>query len=122
MKITIDSFLSIIIVAIAVLICGQLINEHAQINEARNYHSEIIDRIETSYFNPSVITDIEREINELNKEGKGYTLSLVDVTSDASEEDTIYTDNKIMRVILNYNVSIPLFGVIDEGVISGYAK
>lgn len=122
MKITIDSFLSILIVAIAVLICGQLINEHSQINEARNYHSEVIDRLETSYFNPSVIADIEDEIKQLNSEGKGYTISITDVTEDVSEENTIYTENRIMRVILNYNVSIPLFGVIDEGVISGYAR
>ena len=122
MKITIDSFLSILIIAVAVLICGQLINEHSQINEARNYHSEIIDRIETSYFNPSVISDIQNEIDELNEDGKGYTLSLTDVTDEGTDNVTVYEDNKIMRVILNYNVTIPLFGVIDEGVISGYAK
>lgn len=122
MKMTIETFVSVLIIAIGVLVFGQLVNEHAQINEARNYHSEVIDRLESSHFNKSVINDIKAEIKHLNSEsGKNYSLYLTEITEDG-DSVTIYDDYKIIRVRLNYTVSIPIFGVIDEGIISGYAR
>lgn len=122
MKMTIETFVSVLIIAIGVLVFGQLVNEHAQINEARNYHSEVIDRLESSHFNKSVINDIKAEIKHLNSEsGKNYSLYLTEITEDC-DSVTIYDDYKIIRVRLNYTVSIPIFGVIDEGIISGYAR
>lgn len=122
MKMTIETFVSVLIIAIGVLVFGQLVNEHAQINEARNYHSEVIDRLESSHFNKSVINDIKAEIKQLNSEsGKNYSLYLTEITEDG-DSVTIYDDYTIIRVRLNYTVSIPIFGVIDEGIISGYAR
>lgn len=122
MKMTIESFVAVLIIAVGVLVFGQLVNEHSQINEARNYHSEIIDRLESSHFNTSVVNDIKSEIRELNeKSGKNYSLYLTE-TSDLGNSVTIYDDYKIIKVKLNYTVTIPLFGEIDEGVISGYAR
>lgn len=123
MKMTIETFVSMLIIAIGVLVFGQLVNEHAQINEARNYHAEIIDRLESSYFNKSVVNDIKDEIEELNESaGKNYSLYLTETTTTGDDSVTIYDEYKIIKVKLNFTVSIPLFGVIDEGVISGYAR
>lgn len=122
MKLTIETFINVLIIAIGVLVFGQLVNEHSQINEARNYHAEIIDRLETSHFNESVIADIKDEIKHLNEEaGKNYAIYLTETTLNG-DTVTLYDDLKVIKVKLNYTVSIPLFGVIDEGVISGYAR
>lgn len=122
MKMTIETFVSILIIAVGVMIFGQLVNEHSQINEARNYHAEIIDRLESSHFNSSVIADIKDEIKELNEEaGKNFSLYLTEIT-DTGDAVTIYDDYKIYRVRLNYTITIPLFGIIDEGIINGYAR
>lgn len=118
MKLTIEAFVSILVIAIGVLAFGQLVNEHSQINEARNYHSEIVDRLESSHFNAGVINDINNEISQLNsKDNKNYALSLREV-----DDVTVYNGYHIYKVTLTYTVSIPLFGVVDTGVISGYAR
>jgi len=123
MKMTIETFVNVLIIAIGVLVFGQLVNEHSQINEARNYHAEVVDRLETSHFNKSVIEDIQDEIKELNKTGKNYSIILTETTPTPSGNSvTIYNDSKIIKIKLYYTVSIPLFGVIDEGVITGYAR
>lgn len=125
MRLTIDAFVSLLIIAIGILTFGQLINEHSTINEARNYHTEIVDRLESSHFNDSVVKDVQDEIKQLNQnDDRGYTLTVTDVTNDTDDSNslTLYDDYKIVKITLNYKVSIPLFGTIDEGVISGYAR
>ena len=122
MKMTIETFISILIIAVGVLVFAQLVNEHAQINEARNYHTEIVERLESSHFSKSVIQDIKNEIAELNKEGgKNYSIYITE-SSPTGDSVSVYDDYKIVKVKLNYTVSIPVFGVIDEGVIVGYAR
>lgn len=122
MRTMIDSFLTIIIVALGVLIFSQLVSEHSQVTEARNYYTEIVDRIESSHFNAAVIDDIKDEIDEINEnDNKGYSITITNST-DEDNNVMIYEDRQIVKVTMKYKVSIPLFGTVDEGVISGYAR
>lgn len=122
MRTMIDSFLTIIIVALGVLIFSQLVSEHSQVTEARNYYTEIVDRIESSHFNAAVINDIKDEIDEINEnDNKGYSITITNST-DEDNNVMIYEDRQIVKVTMKYKVSIPLFGTVDEGVISGYAR
>lgn len=83
------------------------------VNNARNYHASIIDRLENSDYEEKYINEILSEAN-----ARGYALTIDNVTD-------IYNRN-FYYVKLEYDVEQKVFGLINkmfdfEGIIEGYA-
>lgn len=87
-----------------------LIAFQLQITGARNFHTNAISRIQSSYYSSATITDVQEKAAE-----RGYNLEVEDVA--------IYPDErKDILVTLSYDAYMPLFGVTKHGTIEGFAK
>lgn len=109
MKLTITSFIVMILIAVTTILSGTYIAMHLETVAARNYNAAVIDRIQSSNFSPNIISEIETKSNE-----DGYPTNIIDVT--------LYEDKKDVLVTTEYKVSFPFFGIVKEGTIEGYAR
>ena len=145
MRLLIENYLSIFLVAICTLLCTSFISSELQINNARDYHSYCIAMIEASDFDKDVIEKCTEEAEnrgytlsvtstsfeklECNKCGEVFSIKNMDVvecpncgsTSDTGVYYT-YLNNRICTVELKYNIKIGLLGIKKEGVLNGYAR
>lgn len=86
-----------------ILICSM------QINNAGEFHSQVIHLIESSYYSEDVIKSCIDKANEY-----GYSLSV--------EDETIYDERKDVKVVLTYKINIPLLNVSKTDSYIGYAR
>lgn len=80
-----------------------------QINNAGSFHSQVIHRLESSYYSSEVIKECEESAKEY-----GYSLKI--------EEETIYDDRKDIKVSLTYKIHIPLLRINHSETLVGYAR
>ena len=109
MKTTISVYIIIVGFALMSLLSASLIAFELQITAARNFHTNCMNRIQSSYHNEEVITDCQNKAS-----AAGYTLNYKDVT--------VYGDRKSATVELEYTAIMPLLDVEREGTISSFAK
>ena len=86
-----------------------IILSQMQINAARDFHSAVIDRIQSSYYSQTVIDSCVEKAND-----NGYVLDIRDVT--------VYQDRKDVLVNLQYDIVIPLINIHFTEEIPGYAR
>lgn len=111
MKVYIETFVDIILIAIFSMVLVQFLSAHIQIENAQSYHKNMIERIESSDCNASVIQDCITD--STNKYGNG-SLEVVDCTT--------YEEHKSYYVKLTYDVSLPLMGRTKTYTMEGYAR
>lgn len=138
MKLLIETFVSVFLLSVAVLVCGQMIGSQLQINEAKDFHAACVGLIETSNFEPFVMESCKQKATE-----RGYEL-LVETTDRerflcqdcntilSTEVTTCticggkdiyhYKRQRMGMVELGYTVKIPLLGTQKQGVVNGYAR
>lgn len=139
MKIIIETFVTVIFVTLSVLLTTQLIESQLAISAAKNFHTNVVQVVEESNFNESVIEEcMIRALDE------GYTLEVVlDYTEtmqclscnslwESNEEincvtcgsQSIYTvsNKKQGQIILTYGVNLVLLDIEREGMIVANAR
>lgn len=114
MKIAVEIFSLVIAITLACILFASIISSNNQICNARDFYNVVINRIEDSDCNESVIQDCISEAYE-----KGYELSVEDLT--------IYEQHPSRLVVMGYSVSLPVFSLFGdsykkEAVIEGYAR
>lgn len=109
MKISINSFVAIILITIGVILNGSMIAMHLEITNARRYHTSIINRIESSNFSNAVINEVKTQAAN-----DGYPTTITNLT--------VYEDKTDLLVSTKYTVSVPILGVVKEGTVEGYAR
>lgn len=86
-----------------IVICGM------KIENAGRFHALVIDRVESSYYNKEVIDEAYQKAKEY-----GYHLEI--------EDQTVYDDRKDVKVSLTYQIRLPIFNVITQETLVGYAR
>ena len=110
MKSVIPTYILIIGFSILMLASSSLIAFQLQITGARNFHTNAISRIQSSYYSSAAITDLQGKASD-----RGYKLEVQDIS--------VYPDDrKDILVTLSYDAYMPLFGVTKHGIIEGFAK
>lgn len=114
MKIAVEIFSLVISVTLSCVLFASIISSNNQISDARDFYNVIVNRIEDSDCNESVIQDC---VNEAEK--KGYDLKVQDLT--------IYEKHPSRLVVMGYSVVLPIFSLFGddyekEAVIEGYAR
>lgn len=109
MKITITTYMFMILIALTNILSGSYIAMQLQIVAARNYNSAVVDRIQASNFSPNIITEISTKSTT-----DGFPTKITDVT--------LYQDKRDVLVKTSYKVSYPFFGIVKDGVIESYAR
>ncbi len=113
MKIMIEGMTTAFLLAVACGLLAGLIGVSVQANQARNYHSSVIDQLENSLFRSEVQEYLIAEAAE-----RQYRLEIKEVTEKPG--DPAY------YVTLEYPVTMPVFRVLGgvfqkQGCIEGYA-
>lgn len=114
MKMAVEIFSLVIAVTLSCVLFASIISSNNQITDARDFYNVVINRIEDSNCNESVIQACMNEAEE-----KGYDLKVQDLT--------IYEEHPSRLVILGYHVVLPVFHLFGddfakEAVIEGYAR
>ena len=114
MKIAIEMFSMIIAITLGCILFASIISSNNQVSDARDFYNVAVNRIEDSNCNDNVV---QQCISEADK--KGYRLKIEDLT--------IYNEQPSKLVILEYDVTLPVFRLFGEtfnkqGVIEGYAR
>lgn len=114
MKIAIEMFSMIIAITIACLLFSSIISSNNQTANARDFYNVVVNRIEDSNCNSTVIEECVEEAKD-----NGYELSVNDVT--------MYDENPSRLVTMGYKITIPIFNLFGENyekeaVIEGYAR
>lgn len=138
MKQMIESFVTVFLVLIAVLVLTQFIGASMQIRGARQFHTSCIGEIESSDFDTHVIEDCRQKASE-----QGYELTVgqqVEQTllcrecNGKMQKDTmtctvckkngtgVYATDRQCDVTLKYQVRMMFANVQEEGVLHGYAR
>lgn len=138
MKQMIESFVTVFLVLIAVLVLTQFIGASMQIRGARQFHTSCIGEIESSDFDTRVIEDCRQKASE-----QGYELTVgqqVEQTllcrecNGVIQKDTmtcaacgkngtgVYATDRQCDVTLKYQVRMMFANVQEEGVLHGYAR
>ncbi len=86
-----------------------LIDVHFQIQSAREFHSNVVNKIQSSNFNQEVIQSCILDANE-----NDYILHISDTT--------IYKEARDFSVILDYSIHLLLFEDAVNSRIEGYAR
>lgn len=106
MKNAISSFLIMILIALITVLSSTFIYAHLQAVNARTFNTNAIDRIQSSDFNSTVISDV------IDKGGaQGYTVTI---------ENTSVYDSKpeyLVKTQYTVGVTIPTFG---DSIVIGY--
>lgn len=109
MKSIIPTYIIIIGFALITLVSSCLISFQLQVTTARNFHTNCVNRIQSSYYNTAVTNECIQKAAD-----NGYTLTVEDVS--------IYPDRKDVLVTLDYKAVMPFLGVEKEGSIESFAK
>ena len=102
---------SMITIVVGVLLCVSFVIATVVVNSARTYHASVIEEIEASGFDEVVIQKCIEAA-----ESDNYVLKIEEVTSAQSGTTGFY------QVTLNYKLSAPIFGVVHNGEVVGYAS
>ena len=138
MRTVIETFTTVLLISVTVFICACFIGVQLQTNQAKDLHTECVNKIEASDFEPATITACKNEAMD-----KGYTLevdntwtqkktcTLCNMTVPStqtkcpacgSEELANFSRDRIYTVKLKYKIDVPVIGLEREGVINGYAR
>lgn len=101
--------IGLLCIIILALFAGTFIDVNLQIQNAREYHSAIIQQIQSSNYNQFVIDSCQESARDL-----GYDVTIV--------QSATYDDIADYFVQLDYSISILLFDKALDGVIEGYAR
>lgn len=109
MKSIIPTVLIIVGITVLMLTATSVLTFQMQITGAKNFHSNCIDRIQASYGS-------EDEINKCIEDASnnGYVLKVND--------QTVYSNRKMISVTLEYTAKMLLFNIEKTGVYQGYAR
>lgn len=99
---------TVVVFVIAILVCISLIFAAIALANARIYHNDVIADLEASYFDDTVMSNRIQAAEE-----KGYALSITKEQNMSSTEH--------YKVVLCYDLILPLFGKVHTGELVGYA-
>lgn len=101
--------ITIICIMVMALLSGVYINVNLQIQNAREFHANVIERVQASHYSAYVINECKT-----NASTKGYKL---DITNTG-----VYEDINDYYITLDYDVKVPLLGTSSSGTLEGYAR
>lgn len=110
MKQIFENMVSEIIVIIILFVLNTYTLIDSQVLTARRIHASAMDQIQASYYTVNV-DDLNERIHEKYPK---WTLSI--------EPLSTYKTRKEYRVVLVYQVAIPLFNIVKPGIIEGYVR
>lgn len=99
---------TVVVFMIVVLVCISIIFSGLMVTTAKTHHNNIISKIKDSDFSETVINECVQ-----NAEEKGFAVT---ITKEVNVSDVEYC-----KVILYYDLSLPLFGKVHTGEFIGYA-
>ena len=136
MKSVIETFITVLLASIAIIICSQFIGVQIQTNNAKDLHTTYISIIESSGFDEDVITQCKQDVSD-----KGYELTVNNTSSvkkrcssckkelsdsaltcDSCHMDAEYYADQKCEVSLKYTIKISIIQIEKEGIIHGYAR
>ncbi len=109
MKMLFSHWVSFFIWVISIYTISMILICSMQIQNAGSFHSQVIHRIESSYYSQEVIEQCADKANEY-----GYSLSI--------EEESVYEERKDIKVTLTYKIKVPLLGIDTLNSYVGYAR
>ncbi len=101
--------LSIISLIVLSLFAITFIDIHFQIQNAQQYHSDVINKIQASNYNQNVIDECI-----YTAKGNQYELSVDNLA--------VYSSAKDYRVTLDYTIHLYFFDTNTKASLSGYAR
>ncbi|WP_249029095.1 hypothetical protein [Tannockella kyphosi] len=101
--------IGLLCIVILTLFSGTFIDVNLQIQNAREYHSAVLQQIQSSNYNDYVISCCIDSAQEL-----GYDIVI--------EESATYDDISDYFVSLSYPIRVLMFDQVIEGKIEGYAR
>lgn len=113
MSSVIKTYLSIILILVAVFTFGGIISVALDVQNARDFHSSVINEIELSNHSASVISACEDDAKS-----NGYTLSATPYANNSDDS----SNAQITKVTLKYSYHIDFLGLASEKEIVGYAR
>lgn len=113
MSSVIKSYLSVILILVAVFTFSGIITVALDVQNARDYHASVINEIEISNHAESVILACKADASD-----NGYTLT----TESYSNNSENGSNAQITKVVLKYSYNIDFLGLFSEKEISGYAR
>lgn len=111
MKMLIETYIDVIIIALISLISVQFICINLEIQNAKSYHQNVIEMIESSNANSNVI---QRCKNDATSKYGANSLTVTNCTE--------YDDRISYYVQLKYDVTMPLTGITKTCTAEGYAR
>ena len=111
MKMLVESFLDIVLISLIVLLGSQFIALNLSIQNARTYHLDMIEQIESSNMNQDVITSCK------NQAAAKYGTGALTVTNC-----TTYDERESYYVKLKYTIKMPFTGTQRTYCAEGYAR
>lgn len=112
MKLIIETFFYLILFVIIIFTSVETFTMNMQESNAKKYHSEIINSIENSDFDPDVITDVIQKANDL-----GYVVTVEN--KSRTVDDTVIP---FYYVLMKYSIDFNMLGFSKESFKSGYAR
>ncbi len=112
MKQYIETFVDVIVILFITFISLQFIYANLQIQNAKNYHHNVITQIEASDCNQNVINQCSNEAAQ-----KGYSLSVKNCTTNNQLDE-----RKCYYVCLTYKVPMGIVGKTKYYTAEGYAR
>jgi hypothetical protein len=109
MKQLFEAFLGVCIIMFIAFIGVQLVLTNTQISTAREYHETVIERIENSGMDTTLIQQLTEETNN----DTNYKLEIEEVDG--------YSDSTRYRVSLTYAVSSPIYEIFSKSSSTQYA-
>lgn len=113
MSSVIKSYLAVILILVAVFTFAGIISVVIDVQNARDFHSSVINEIEISNHAESVIKACK--IDAVNN---GYTLTTENYHNNSDES----SNAQITKVVLKYSYTIAFIGLDSEKEIVGYAR
>ena len=138
MRTLIETFVTVFLASITVLICAEFIGIQLQTNNAKDLHTTYVSMIESSDFDTATIDQCKTDAQD-----KGYELEVDNSStpkkkcsncnttmpaatatcpSCGSEKIFEYYNDLVCTVKLKYKISVPVIGLEREGVVNGYAR
>lgn len=108
MKMPVELVISVILLCLGAFAMASYNGAALEEAGARAVHEDMIERIETSGFDPEIIKECKKEASE-----EGYSLSV--------KNDGFYDDKPKYKVVLVYHLRIKLLGIASRQEIEGYA-
>lgn len=113
MSSVIKSYLSVILILVAVFTFSGIISVAIDVQNARDFHSSVINEIEVSNHADSII-----EACKTDAASNGYTLTTEEYDNNSDES----ANAQITKVVLKYSYTIAFIGLSSEKEIVGYAR